>query len=188
MIEYDDIYKWVGFGGKFNLASGKCRLRIFDLTRKKSDSLFILRPMVVVVSDVEGSGMTVRSCTGHIATCVVRDFGIDKNRMLFVEHYPQAAYGRGAKRVTMKERFDAVEFVWQDNKAIHPRWRTLPPPHVGHFAGNDGFVRPALIPGMDKGRPHWPAGGAYPSFFICSMRSFSTFSAFSTGTWQVPTR
>jgi len=33
MLIYDGVYAWKGFGGMLKLASGQCRLRIYDLTR-----------------------------------------------------------------------------------------------------------------------------------------------------------
>jgi len=82
MIIYDDIYPWEGFGGKLRLASGKCRLRIFDLKKGNGKGLNHIRPIIAVVSDTVGSKMTVKSCSGHIATKITREFDIDPSRML----------------------------------------------------------------------------------------------------------
>jgi hypothetical protein len=65
MLIYDDIYSWEGWGGTLRLASGKCRLRIFDLTEKNRDRLAHLRPIIVIASDVPDSKMSVRSCCGQ---------------------------------------------------------------------------------------------------------------------------
>ena len=54
MLIYDDIYHWKGWGGKLGLASGSCRLRIFDQKREQPKDLVMLRPVVVIVSDVPG--------------------------------------------------------------------------------------------------------------------------------------
>ena len=40
MLIYDDIYSWEGWGGKLRLASGKCRLRIFDLKKGNAKGVF----------------------------------------------------------------------------------------------------------------------------------------------------
>ena len=32
---FDDVLHWEGYGGKFNLAAGRCRLRLFDLSKDK---------------------------------------------------------------------------------------------------------------------------------------------------------
>jgi hypothetical protein len=124
---HDDVYAWQGWGGNLHLGSGKCRLQIFDTTGKKDRQIAILRPIIVVVSDLENAKTTVRSCVSHVATCVVRDFAIDFHRMLFVEYYPEVVYGEhGQHRIA--ERIEAVEFTWIENKAIKPKWRLLSSP------------------------------------------------------------
>ncbi|MFP4193394.1 MAG: hypothetical protein ACOCQI_05345 [Desulfosalsimonas sp.] len=129
MLIHDDIYTWEGWGGRLRLASGKCHLRIFD-RRKGADSLVtILRPMVVVVSDVSGSKMSVRSCAGHIATCVTRDFDIDPHRMLYVEYYPTVRYGMQNEH-EIPEQYVAVDFNWNEGRALNPSWRPLQPPVI----------------------------------------------------------
>ncbi len=127
MLIYDDIYHWKGWGGKFGLASGNCRLRIFDQKRAASRDLVLLRPVIVIVSDVPGNKMSVRSCAGHIATMVTKEFGIKPQRMLWIEYYPALEYGREVIH-TVPERYDSVEFRWVDGRAVEPKWRPLKPP------------------------------------------------------------
>lgn len=127
MLLYDDIYSWEGWGGQLRLASGKCHLRIFDLSKGDSKRLAHLKPMVVIVDDVAGSPMSVRSCAGHIATKVTAEFKIDPHRMLFIEYCPPSVYGEhGEHRI--EEKYDVVDFTWNKDKAMHPRWRPLKPP------------------------------------------------------------
>ena len=71
--------------------------------------------------------MSVRSCTGHIATCVARDFAIDPQRMLWIEYDPERPYGTARER-TVPQCVVAVDLTWHDGLAIEPRWRPLPPP------------------------------------------------------------
>jgi hypothetical protein len=127
MLIYDDIYSWEGWGGKLRLASGKCRLRVFDLTKGNKKGLTHLKPMIVIVSDVDGSPMSVRSCSGHIATSIARQFKIKPHQMLFIEYYPQTVYGQQREH-KISEKYDLVEFSWHQDKAIEPKWRTLKPP------------------------------------------------------------
>ena len=127
MLIYDDIYSWEGWGGRLRLASGKCRLRIFDLKKHDKKGLAHLRPIIVIVSDVAESPMSVRSCSGHIATSVTREFNIKPHRMLFIEYYPQTVYGQ-RQEYMIAEKYDVVEFKWHQDKAIEPKWRTLKPP------------------------------------------------------------
>lgn len=124
---YDDIYSWEGWGGALRLASGKCRLRIFDLKDSGRNSLAHLRPIIVIASDVPESRMSVRSCCGHIATSVTKEFDIKPHRMMFIEYYPQSEYGENREHI-IEEKYDLVEFTWLDEGAIEPKWRTLKPP------------------------------------------------------------
>jgi hypothetical protein len=127
MLIHDSIYAWEGWGGKLRLASGKCRLRIYDRSKGESSAVAFLKPYVVIVSDVPESKMTVRSCAGHIATKVTQEFNIDPDRMVWVEFYPKVTYGAQEER-TIPEQFVAVDFMWYKDKAINPRWRLLKPP------------------------------------------------------------
>lgn len=127
MLIYDDTFAWEGFGGKLRLGSGKCRLRIFDLKKDARKGLAHLRPFIVVASDIPESRMSVRSCVSHLATRVAEVFGIDPSRMLFVEYYPASTYGPAGENI-IPEHFDAVEFVWHGDKAMHAKWRPLQPP------------------------------------------------------------
>jgi len=126
MLVYDDIFSWVGWGGRLRLGSGKCRLRIYDLRMGHQRDLTHLRPNIVVVSDVADSKVSVRSCVGHVATCVAREFKLDPQRMIFIEYYAASTYGDKGQH-TIPQRYEAVEFVWQGDKALRPRWRALNP-------------------------------------------------------------
>jgi hypothetical protein len=129
MLVHDGIYAWEGFGGKLRLASGRCRLRIFDLSGDRPAKLLLLRPIIVIVSDVPQSRMSVRSCAGHVATSVSRDFKIDPHRMMYIEYIPASTYGERQERI-VPEKYDAVDFNWTEGGAIQPKWRTLQSPLV----------------------------------------------------------
>lgn len=127
MLIHDDIYSWEGWGGKLKLGSGSCRLRIYDLTKGNTKKgLAHIRPVIVIVSDIPESKISVKSCVSHVATCVVRDFRIDRHRTLWVEYYPASTYGMNDE-LMIPERFDTVEFEWHDDSAMHPKWRPLNP-------------------------------------------------------------
>ena len=127
MLIYKDIFSWKGFGGKLRLGSGQCRLRIYDLTKKTKEGLAHLRPIIVIVSDVPASGMSVRSCAGHIATNIADRFNIKPSRIFYVEYYPAIEYGE-IKQKKIPERYEAVNFTWHDNKALNSTWSLLRPP------------------------------------------------------------
>ncbi len=127
MLIHDDIFSWKGWGGKLSLGSGKCRLRVYDLTKGEVKGLTHLRPVIVVITDIPESNISVRSCTSHIATLVSKEFDIEPHRMLWIEYYPENKYGVKEERV-IPEKFDVVEFIWHKDKAIKPKWRTLKQP------------------------------------------------------------
>ena len=131
MLIHDDIFSWEGFGGLLDLANGKCRLRIFDLSKSGDNKVMPLKPLVVVVSDLPEHDtrfkkVSVRSCNSHIATCVARTFSLNPQRMVFVEYYPPSSYGTDDQH-RIEAKYDQVEFQWHDDKAIHPKWRPLEP-------------------------------------------------------------
>lgn len=132
MLIHDDIFSWEGFGGMFNLAAGRCRLRIFDLTVRDCGKVAYLKPIIVVVSEIgdKTAGLkevSVRSCCSHIASRVADQFDIDPPRMLFVEYYPASTYGE-RKQHRIEAKYEVVDFVWHGNKALHPKWKPLQPP------------------------------------------------------------
>jgi hypothetical protein len=127
MLIYDDVFEWEGFGGRLRLGSGKCRLKIFDLKKSNRTGMAHLKRHIVVASDISDSRMSVRSCISHIATRVVQQFDLEPQRVLFVEYYPETLYGQKAEK-RIPERFDAVEFNWHGDKAMHAKWRSLKAP------------------------------------------------------------
>ena len=127
MLIFDDIFHWQGFGGKLRLASGKCRLKIYDLSRGDTGGVVHLKPVIVVATDLADSKMTVRSCCSHIATEVSRKHNIPPQRMQLVEHYPETEYGEITRQL-IPQKFDAVELVWEKGMALHPKWRPVEGP------------------------------------------------------------
>ncbi|MCJ7771782.1 MAG: hypothetical protein MUP22_01470 [Desulfobacterales bacterium] len=127
MLIYNDIFSWEGWGGKLRLASGQCRLKIVDLSKDSKQGLSHIRPIIIIVSDIPGSGMSIRSCSSHVATIVAKEFNIDHSRMLFIEYYPSSTYG-GKRENVIAERYEAVEFTWHENKAVEPKYRKLTSP------------------------------------------------------------
>jgi len=123
---YDGIFEWPGWGGRLRLGSGKCRLRIYNLLGDARDSAIPLKSTLVIVSDVPGSHLRVRSCASHVATCVVETFEISPQRMLFVEYRPASTYGK-LKKHTIAARYEGAVLTWQKGKALEAKWRSLPP-------------------------------------------------------------
>jgi hypothetical protein len=132
MLIFDDIFSWQGFGGVFRLGAGQCRLRIFDLQQGDHQKVTPIKPMVVVVSDLPDDSpktkkLSIRSCASHIATCIAAQFHIDPQRMVYVEYYPPSTYGE-QNQFSIPPKYEAVDFVWHDKNALHPKWRHLASP------------------------------------------------------------
>lgn len=129
---FNDIFAWDGWGGRFNLAAGKCRLCLFDLSDAQDVSLTLLKPFIAIAADLPTNGsnlkqVTVRACCTHIATTLAHRFSIEPARMLFIEYYARTHYGRDNEH-TIPQRYDIVDMVWEDDKALHPKWRPLDGP------------------------------------------------------------
>jgi hypothetical protein len=80
----------------------------------------------------EGWGGELRLASGECrlriyATNVTRQFNIKPHRMLFIEYYPETAYGERNEHI-ISEKYDVVDFTWHEDRAIEPKWRTLKPP------------------------------------------------------------
>ncbi len=134
MLIHDDIFEWSGWGGRLSLGSGKCRLRIYDLKDLGAKDLTHLYRTIAIVSDIPGSNMSVKSCTSHVATQVVKEFNLNPQRTLWVEYYPESKYGVDSEHVIL-ERFEAVEFAWHADKAIKPQWRELNLREINYIKG-----------------------------------------------------
>ncbi len=134
MLIHDDIFEWSGWGGRLSLGSGKCRLRIYDMKETGAKSPSHLFSTIVIVTDVPGCSMSVKSCTSHVATQVVKEFNLNNQRTLWVEYYPESKYGVDSEHVIL-ERFEAVEFTWHAESAIKPQWRELNLREINYIKG-----------------------------------------------------
>ncbi len=133
MQVFDDIFHWEGWGGLLHLEAGKCRLKVFDLRKAPANGVVPLKSFVVIVSEApldpgqKKRFVSLRSHIGHIATLVVRQFNLDQQRTLWVEFYPERRYGVQNEKM-IPERYDEVNFTWQADRALEPRWTPLKPP------------------------------------------------------------
>lgn len=130
---FDDVLNWDGYGGKFNLAAGRCRLRLFDLSKNETADVPLLKPIIAVVSNLPGDKpaamkrVSVRACISHVATTIAHRFKIDPTRMVLVEYYPRETYGQQSEKV-IPEKYEVVDLKWHGDKALFPSWRSLKPP------------------------------------------------------------
>lgn len=70
----------------------------------------IHRPIQLVVAEETGEGQSVTNACEVIATEVVKRYGLDPERMLFIEHYP------AEQRPRYGESFDLVRFRWDGKR------------------------------------------------------------------------
>lgn len=127
MIRYNAIFEWDGWGGVMRLASGRCLLRLIDLKQDTPRNFQVFKPFIVIVTSLEDSTMSVRSCAGHIATRVAERFNIEPSRMRYIEYTPETRYGKNGEHV-IAGRMESVEFEWREGRAIRPEWREIRPP------------------------------------------------------------
>lgn len=132
MLIYDGIFNWDGWGGRLNLLSGRCRLRILDLRKGGADAPTFLKPYVVVASEAGAAKggrnrVAIRSMARHIATQVCQRWHIDPARMQYVEYYPASTYGSRQEHL-IPARYEIADFQWGPDGALNPSWRPLRPP------------------------------------------------------------
>jgi hypothetical protein len=130
---FDGVFEWEGYGGRFHLAAGRCRLRLFDLSTDGTARVAQLKPIIAVVSDLPGDNpaalkmVSVRACISHVATTIVHRFKLDPGRMVMIEYQRQETYGTLAEKV-IPAKYDVVDLQWHGDKALFPAWRPLKPP------------------------------------------------------------
>ena len=87
-----------------------------------SADIAIYRDIQLAIVSETGEGMSVTNAAEIIATEIVKRYGLDPERMLYIEHYSEAQrpkpYG---------ESYDLVTFTWDGKRARDPDWRHLPP-------------------------------------------------------------
>lgn len=84
-------------------------------------NITIHRAIQLVIAEEIGEGQSVTNACELIATEVLKRFGLDPGRMLFIEHYP------AAQRPVYGESFDLVRFRWDGKRFRNPDWKHLSP-------------------------------------------------------------
>ncbi|MVM42266.1 hypothetical protein GO730_38870 [Spirosoma sp. HMF3257] len=86
-----------------------------------SADVTIYRDIQLVVVSETGKGMSVTNAAEVIATEIVNRYGLDPDRMLFIEHYSDEQ-----RTKPYGESYDLVTFTWDGLRAHNPEWRHLP--------------------------------------------------------------
>lgn len=107
----DETYTWRGFGNGFGKWDSRCRIRVF---RPHPEQI------VVIASDLgEDSGTSITNCAEGLANLVVRDFALDPDLLLWIEHYPYY------RQEDPKAEFSRVQFAWSGCQATKARWSPI---------------------------------------------------------------
>jgi hypothetical protein len=80
--------------------SGRCRLRIYEIHERT----------VVIATDLN-RGPSVTNAAEALATQVAQQFGLDRARLLWIEHYPRTD-SRPQPGTPGGEEYDLVTFEW----------------------------------------------------------------------------
>ncbi|OHD71605.1 MAG: hypothetical protein A2W19_15170 [Spirochaetes bacterium RBG_16_49_21] len=105
----DQIYH---FKGRWD-APSQCGLKII----KNPDR------HIVIATELyeENPGTSVTDFTGELAALLVKEFSLDPDRIVFVEHCPD----RGSKLEHYKESFDLVRFRRHGSRFSDPEWERI---------------------------------------------------------------
>ena len=107
----DIIYHYKGYWG----CKARCGLRFY--TAPTGETVVV----AIELSDNEGTSIT--NMAEELATWVCRDFSLDPERLLWIEHYTELVDGPLERT---PDSFDLVRFSWDGEKFTEPHWRHMP--------------------------------------------------------------
>ncbi|MBN2080215.1 MAG: hypothetical protein JW838_14695 [Spirochaetes bacterium] len=115
----DSIYP---FRGQWDVPS-RCGLRII----RKGD-----RDIVVVTElHEENPGTSVTACAESLAEQIVGEFGLDPEKLLYIEQNPD----RGSRLEHYRETFDIVHFSREGARFTEPDWERISSGRMEELAG-----------------------------------------------------
>ena len=78
---------------------------------------------VVILTELYDSnpGSSVTSWIDKLATGLIREFEIEPEKLILIEHNPD----RKSSLEFFKETFDMVSFEWDGEKLINPSWKRI---------------------------------------------------------------
>jgi hypothetical protein len=119
MSYMDRTYEFKGQWG----APSRCGLKI--VTGKDRS--------IVIASELfeDNPGTSVTSFIAPLATLIVKEFGLDPVRTLFIEHCPD----RGSKLDHYRESFDLVRLRWDGTEYRDPDWERITKQAVDDMTG-----------------------------------------------------
>jgi len=110
---HDEIFHFVGYFG----CPSKCRIR----WTKRSDKV------VVIASQLsEDGGTSITNRAEHLATEVCQRYGLDADRVVYVEHYPdRRSPGQKLHDPIFDEHFSLVSFHRKGATFSRPQWTRI---------------------------------------------------------------
>lgn len=78
---------------------------------------------IVIVTELNDSnpGSSVTSRIDKLATEIIAKYGIEHEKLIFIEHSPD----RNSNLEFLKETFDIVNFEWDGVRFINPSWKRI---------------------------------------------------------------
>lgn len=121
-----------------NSITAHCGLRLF--TAPTGDS-------VVIATELpDNPGMRLTNAAEEVAGAVCQDFGLDPERLVWIEHYPERLAGDNYGHQSEPATFDAVTFTWDGQQFSNPQWRPLAPAELAFLTGVTLPSGPGLQP------------------------------------------
>ncbi len=126
-MEYSD--RTFDFKGRWD-APSRCGLKII----KNPDR------HVVIVTELfeENPGTSITEFNTELAAIIVREFGLDPAKLVFIEHNPD----RGSKLDHYKESFDRVRFRRDGSRFSDPEWERIGRERVDELIGQARSLTP----------------------------------------------
>lgn len=104
---------------------------------------------VVIATELQDNpGTSVTNAAGAIATQVVSEFGINPEKLTWIEHYPDRDYGG---RKTIPEDFDLVTFTRSGNELRYPKWKRVGKEEVERLIARDEGSQRMVVIKKDDG-------------------------------------
>lgn len=99
--------------------------------------------VVVVATEIdENEGTSVTNMAEGLATVVCKDWGIDPQTLIWIEHYPDRdPSGRKREDPIWAESFDIVFFDWDGKRFRRPKWQRLTAATAASLIGGDFSVQ-----------------------------------------------
>jgi hypothetical protein len=126
---------WEGFGerGSNGKWESVCRIRIYE---EGDRAVVVAADVADPVAYPNGTGTSITNCADHLARMVCETFGLDPERMIWVEHYPQRP---DDKSDVPTAEFSLVRFTYNPRTGTfsQPSWKYLPREQAVALTGDD---------------------------------------------------